>query len=73
VLQALAIAVALSLLALSEGLWAAVFANFTFNAVSSAVALYPIFPLDAAILLLSVVGTFPLSYLLSLFAKIALG
>lgn len=73
VLQALAVAVALSLLVLSEGLAAAVFANFTFNAVSSAVALYPIFPLDAAILLSSVVGALPLSYLLLKLTKLAFG
>jgi len=73
VLQALAVAVVLSLLVLSEGLTAAVFANFTFNAVSSAVALYPIFPLDAAILLMSVVGALPLSYLLLRITKHAFG
>jgi len=71
VLQALAVAVALSLLFLTEGLAAAVFANFTFNAVSSAVALYPVFPLDASLLLLSVAGTFPLSYLLLRLMKLA--
>jgi len=72
VLQALAVAIALTLLALAEGLSAAVFANFTFSAVSASVALHSILPLDAAILLLSVVGTFPLGYLLSLLAKVAL-
>ena len=72
VLQALAVAIALTLLALTEGLSAAVFANFTFNAVSASVALYPLLPLDAAVLALGVAGALPAGYALVGLARRAL-
>jgi hypothetical protein len=72
VLQALAVAVALTLLALTDGLAAAVFANFTFNAVSSAVALHQLLPLDAAAIALSVAGALPAGYLVVGLARRAL-
>lgn len=73
VLQALAVALALSLLMLREGLLAAVFANFTLNALSAAASLYPLCPLDAAVLALSVPGALPAGLALMKLAELALG
>lgn len=73
VLQTLTIAIALTLLRLSKGLTAAVFANFAFNALSAAVALYPLFPSEAVALALSIVCALPIGCALTLLARFALG
>ena len=62
-LQTLVVGLILSLTYLKLGLLPSIYAHYTLNAVSSALALYPFRPIDSILIALTVLLTLPISYL----------